>query len=102
MAVGTVLVTVVTRGEDMIGGLLPEAFAHIMGGFGAGLLWPVDKRAEEGTVPPMIWAKASGNNPPIKPIQVLVKTYLDTFNRVLCFDPRGRVEIAETVGFKGQ
>ncbi|KAJ5271647.1 hypothetical protein N7524_004916 [Penicillium chrysogenum] len=33
--------------------------------FGAGLLWPVDKRAEEGTVPPMIWAKASGNNPPI-------------------------------------
>ena len=32
MAVGTVLVTVVTRGEDMIGGLLPEAFAHIMGG----------------------------------------------------------------------
>ncbi|CAG8895747.1 unnamed protein product [Penicillium egyptiacum] len=33
--------------------------------FGTGLLWPLDRRVEEGTVPPTIWAKASGNNPPV-------------------------------------
>ncbi|KXG45191.1 uncharacterized protein PGRI_041040 [Penicillium griseofulvum] len=33
--------------------------------FGVGLLWPLNRREEEGTVPPTIWAKASGNNPTV-------------------------------------
>ncbi|CAI7603904.1 unnamed protein product [Penicillium viridicatum] len=46
--------------------------------FGTGLLWPLDRRVEEGTVPPAIWAKASGNNPPASYIATTVPTDVPT------------------------
>ena len=46
--------------------------------FGTGLLWPLDRRVEEGTVPPAIWAKASGNNPPASHIATTVPTNVPT------------------------
>lgn len=35
--------------------------------FGTSLLWLLERHMEEGTLPRRIWAKGSGNNPPVIP-----------------------------------
>ncbi|CAI7586973.1 unnamed protein product [Penicillium discolor] len=39
--------------------------------FGTSLLWLLERHMEEGTLPRRIWAKGSGNNPPVIPSSLI-------------------------------